>query len=108
MCTRTEGSRRTLDYLTYNALGIAILRANTEAAVRAYLPDGFNVGLNDGPAAGQTVCQLHVHVIPRYKGDVSDPRGGVRWILPSKRPLASDKRFAGHRAVRADPCRTYP
>jgi diadenosine tetraphosphate (Ap4A) HIT family hydrolase len=47
-------------------------------------PDGFNVGLNDGAAAGQTVPQLHVHVIPRYHGDVSDPRGGVRWILPDK------------------------
>jgi len=47
-------------------------------------PDGFNVGLNDGPEAGQTVGQLHVHVIPRYKGDVPDPRGGVRWVLPAK------------------------
>jgi len=47
-------------------------------------PDGFNVGLNDGPAAGQTVPQLHVHVIPRYHGDVSDPRGGVRLIIPHK------------------------
>lgn len=47
-------------------------------------PDGFNVGLNDGQAAGQTVGRLHVHVIPRYNGDVADPRGGVRWILPSK------------------------
>jgi diadenosine tetraphosphate (Ap4A) HIT family hydrolase len=47
-------------------------------------PDGFNIGLNDGPAAGQTIEQLHVHVIPRYQGDVSDPRGGVRWVLPDK------------------------
>lgn len=47
-------------------------------------PDGFNVGLNDGPAAGQTVSQLHVHVIPRYHGDVTDPRGGVRSIIPHK------------------------
>lgn len=47
-------------------------------------PDGFNVGLNDGQAAGQTVGQLHMHVIPRYKGDMADPRGGVRWILPTK------------------------
>jgi diadenosine tetraphosphate (Ap4A) HIT family hydrolase len=47
-------------------------------------PDGFNIGLNDGPAAGQTVPQLHVHVIPRYVGDVADPRGGVRFVIPDK------------------------
>lgn len=46
--------------------------------------DGFNVGLNDGPAAGQTVAQFHVHVIPRYRGDVPDPRGGVRFVIPEK------------------------
>ena len=47
-------------------------------------PDAFNVGLNDGPAAGQTVGQLHVHIIPRYQGDVPDPRGGVRFVIPDK------------------------
>lgn len=47
-------------------------------------PDGFNLGLNDGPAAGQTVPQLHFHVIPRHLGDVSDPRGCVRWVIPAK------------------------
>ncbi len=47
-------------------------------------PDGFNIGINDGIAAGQTVFHLHVHLIPRYQGDAEDPRGGVRWIFPDK------------------------
>jgi diadenosine tetraphosphate (Ap4A) HIT family hydrolase len=47
-------------------------------------PDGFNVGVNSGEAAGQTVMHAHIHVIPRYKGDVENPRGGVRHILPGK------------------------
>lgn len=50
------------------------------------VPDGFNIGINDGPAAGQTVMHLHIHLIPRYAGDTSDPRGGVRWIMPEKAP----------------------
>ena len=59
------------------------------ARVRADLieelhPDAFNIGVNDGEAAGQTVPHAHVHVIPRYRGDVSDPRGGVRWVIPEK------------------------
>ncbi|HBG05151.1 MAG: HIT family hydrolase [Geobacteraceae bacterium GWC2_58_44] len=49
-------------------------------------PDGFNIGINDGPAAGQTVMHLHIHLIPRYAGDTEDPRGGVRWIMPVKAP----------------------
>jgi len=47
-------------------------------------PDGYNIGINDGAAAGQTIGQLHVHVIPRYQGDVPDPRGGVRFVIPGK------------------------
>jgi diadenosine tetraphosphate (Ap4A) HIT family hydrolase len=49
-----------------------------------YRPDAYNVGFNDGEAAGQTIPHFHVHVIPRYQGDVLDPRGGVRWVLPDK------------------------
>ena len=47
-------------------------------------PDGFNIGVNDGWAAGQTVSHVHIHVIPRYTGDVADPRGGIRWVIPEK------------------------
>jgi len=47
-------------------------------------PAGYNVGVNVGAAAGQTVGHVHVHVIPRYEGDVLDPRGGVRWVLPER------------------------
>ena len=47
-------------------------------------PDGFNIGLNDGTAAGQTVMHAHIHVIPRYEGDVDNPRGGIRWVMPDK------------------------
>ncbi|MFZ5476841.1 MAG: HIT family protein [Myxococcota bacterium] len=50
----------------------------------SHRPDGYNVGFNAGDAAGQTVPHLHVHVIPRYRGDRADPRGGVRWVLPDK------------------------
>jgi len=49
-----------------------------------FKPDGYNIGINDGAAAGQTVPHLHIHLIPRYKGDSADPRGGVRWIVPEK------------------------
>lgn len=49
-----------------------------------YEPDAYNIGINDGSAAGQTIFHLHLHVIPRYLGDRTDPRGGVRWLLPEK------------------------
>ena len=47
-------------------------------------PDGFNVGVNAGAAAGQTVPHAHAHVIPYRHGDVRDPRGGVRWVIPNR------------------------
>lgn len=48
------------------------------------LPDGYNIGINVGDAAGQTVGHAHLHVIPRYQGDVVDPRGGIRLIIPAR------------------------
>jgi diadenosine tetraphosphate (Ap4A) HIT family hydrolase len=60
---------------------VAQVRAKLMAELK---PDGFNVGVNDGLAAGQTVMHAHIHIIPRRKGDVADPRGGVRWIIPGK------------------------
>jgi len=50
----------------------------------SFAPDGFNIGINDGVAAGQTIGHAHMHVIPRYTGDMADPRGGIRWIISSK------------------------
>lgn len=50
----------------------------------SHKPDGYNIGINDGSAAGQTVPHLHIHLIPRYEGDQTDPRGGIRWVFPDK------------------------
>lgn len=49
-----------------------------------YHPDGYNIGMNLGIEAGQTIMHLHIHLIPRYKGDISNTRGGVRGIIPEK------------------------
>lgn len=72
---------------TSDAEKTAMLRAlerSKTTLIREYSPDGWNIGINDGPAAGQTVPHLHIHLIPRYKDDVTDPRGGIRWVLPEK------------------------
>lgn len=55
-----------------------------EILEREFKPHGFNIGVNCGEAAGQTVFHAHIHIIPRYSGDVSSPRGGVRNIIPGK------------------------
>jgi len=47
-------------------------------------PDGYNLGANAGEAAGQTIAHAHLHLIPRYSGDVQKPRGGVRGVIPAK------------------------
>jgi len=49
-----------------------------------YNSDGYNIGLNEGNAAGQTINHLHIHIIPRYKNDIKNPHGGIRNIIPNK------------------------
>ncbi len=71
---------------------LELLDAAKAATVAEFRPDGFNIGINDGPAAGQTVPHLHMHLIPRYAGDLADPRGGVRWVIPSKADYWSARR----------------
>src|SRR3984893_4491154 len=68
--------------------------------------DGYNIGINNGEAAGQTVMHLHVHVIPRRRGDMQDPRGGVRHVIPEKANYIQDAALtaapdyaASHRAL---------
>ena len=56
-----------------------------EMIVKNFTPAGYNIGFNVGEAAGQTVMHCHCHVIPRYAGDVPNPRGGVRGVVPGKR-----------------------
>ena len=63
---------------------LALLDAMKAEIDSSHAPQGYNIGVNDGPAAGQTVPHLHIHLIPRYEGDIEDPRGGVRWVLPDK------------------------
>jgi diadenosine tetraphosphate (Ap4A) HIT family hydrolase len=65
------------------AMWDALQQARTQL-LNKFSPDGFNIGINDGFAAGQTILHLHIHLIPRYKGDLPDPRGGIRWIFPDK------------------------
>jgi len=63
---------------------LAAIDAARAAIEQAHAPDGYNIGVNIGAAAGQTVFHLHVHVIPRYAGDVKTPQGGVRQVVPGK------------------------
>ncbi len=55
-----------------------------EIILTEYKPNGYNIGMNCGEAAGQTVFHFHCHVIPRYNGDMENPRGGVRHVIPEK------------------------
>ena len=80
--------RHEADFLVLSAVEHAAIWALVPQ-VRAYIetsgkPDGYNIGVNAGDAAGQTIGHAHLHVIPRRRGDVGDPRGGIRWVIPAR------------------------
>ncbi len=62
----------------------ALTRRVREFVEEEYAPDGYNIGINSGRAAGQSIMHLHIHFIPRYSGDRRDPKGGVRGVIPKK------------------------
>lgn len=80
--------RHCLDYfdLTFKEQAACIFMQNKvkEVLTARFNPDGFNIGINIGESAGQTVHHVHIHLIPRYKGDVEEPKGGVRGVIPNK------------------------
>lgn len=64
---------------------IFMLNAVKQIISEKFKPDGFNIGININEVAGQTISHVHIHLIPRYNGDVKEPRGGVRGVIPNKR-----------------------
>ena len=73
------------DTTTEERLAMFELMDKAKLALDAELhPTAYNIGVNDGAAAGQTIPHVHIHLIPRYAGDDADPRGGVRRIFPKK------------------------
>jgi diadenosine tetraphosphate (Ap4A) HIT family hydrolase len=81
--------RHSADYfeLTSEEQYICWTMVNTvkQILTHKYNPDGFNIGINVNKEAGQTIPHAHIHLIPRYKGDIKDPEGGVRGVIPPKK-----------------------
>ena len=73
-----------MDFQWLKAMLWSLVAEVRDILIKRFNPDGFNIGLNDGDAAGQTIDHAHIHIIPRRRGDVKDPRGGVRWVIPEK------------------------
>jgi diadenosine tetraphosphate (Ap4A) HIT family hydrolase len=63
---------------------LVLLQQAKDLLQREHQPDGFNVGINVGEAAGQTIAHVHIHLISRYCGDTPHPRGGVRGVIPDR------------------------
>ena len=61
-----------------------LMNKGKEIIDEKYNPNGYNIGMNCGVSAGQSVMHVHVHLIPRYNGDVENPRGGIRGVIPSR------------------------
>jgi diadenosine tetraphosphate (Ap4A) HIT family hydrolase len=80
--------RHTADFFDLHPREVAdimeLLQQAKKHVAKKYKPDGFNIGINAGAAAGQTIAHVHIHLIPRYFGDVEDPTGGVRGVIPWK------------------------
>lgn len=72
-----------LENVEHEALWLLVREAR-DKLYNESAPHGFNIGINDGAVAGQTIMHAHVHVIPRWRGDVEDPRGGIRHVIPGK------------------------
>jgi len=66
-----------------NAAFFELIQTSKEIILKqGFTPDGYNIGCNNDVAAGQSVFHLHIHVIPRYLGDVENPKGGIRGVIP--------------------------
>jgi diadenosine tetraphosphate (Ap4A) HIT family hydrolase len=63
---------------------VQLVRAARDRLDRSFKPSGYNIGVNVGQSAGQTIMHVHIHLIPRYSGDVDDPLGGVRNVIPGR------------------------
>jgi diadenosine tetraphosphate (Ap4A) HIT family hydrolase len=63
---------------------MALITEERKLLDEEFNPDGYNIGVNVGAAAGQSIFHVHIHIIPRYKGDVENPQGGVRHVIPKK------------------------
>jgi len=63
----------------------SLVNAGKKVAEQKHQPDGYNIGINVGHWAGQSIHHLHIHVIPRYQGDVENPKGGVRGVIPARK-----------------------
>jgi diadenosine tetraphosphate (Ap4A) HIT family hydrolase len=63
---------------------MALINEERKLLDEEFKPDGYNIGVNIGKAAGQSILHVHIHIIPRYEGDVENPQGGVRHVIPGK------------------------